>query len=139
MFIAYAVEDAALALRLYEELAAAGCQPWMDRKRLLPGQNWPRAIEQAIAVADFFVPCFSHRSVYKRGQFQAELRYALDCAAKMPPDDIFVLPVRLEECAVPAVVASHIQYVDLFPDWREGVLRLRQAIGQAMNNRKTRR
>jgi hypothetical protein len=100
----------------------------MDRKKLLPGQNWPRAIQQAIEVSDFFISCLSPRAVRKKGQFQAEMRYALDCACRMPLDQNYFIPVRLEECPVPARIRREIQYVDLFPDWDEGVHRLADAI-----------
>ena len=97
---------------------------WMDVRKLLPGQNWPRAIESAIETSDYFVACFSSASVNKRGGFQAEVRYALDCARRMPLDDIFVAPVRLDECRVPRSIQRELQYVDLFPDWQRGVRRL---------------
>jgi len=35
------------------------------------------------------------------GGFQAEIRYALDCARRIPLDEIFVVPVRLDACRVP--------------------------------------
>ena len=63
---------------LFQDFQNHGFDPWLDRKKLLPGQNWPRSIEEAIETSDFFVPCFSHRSVNKKGGFQAEIRYALD-------------------------------------------------------------
>ena len=128
VFLAYVTEDYPRILRLYHDLRAAGYDPWLDRKKLLPGQNWVRAIEQAIALSDFFLACFSRASVHKPGQFQAELRFALDCARRLPLDDVFFIPVRLEECSIPATIAREIQYVDLFPDWQEGVNRLLQAM-----------
>ena len=85
--------------------AIVGFEPWMDRKKLMPGQNWPRAIERAIDVSSYFIACLSRESVCKRGQFQAELRYALQCARKMPLGEIFFIPVRLNDCAVPAEIA----------------------------------
>jgi len=88
VFIAYAKEDMEAALRLHDALRQAGFRPWIDVRALLPGQNWPRAIEMAIQNADFFVACFSQRAVVKRGGFQAEIRYALDCARSLPLDDI---------------------------------------------------
>ncbi len=124
VFIAYVKEDQPLAERLFDELAAAGFYPWMDVRRLLPGQNWPRAIESAIETSEFFVACFSGNSVRKKGGFQAEIRYALDCARQVPLDDIFVVPVRLGDCAVPRSVRKEYQYVDLFPDWVRGTRRL---------------
>src|SRR3954451_9493749 len=48
VFIAYVREDVALAARLYRDLESAGFSPWMDVRKLLAGQNWPRAIEAAI-------------------------------------------------------------------------------------------
>jgi hypothetical protein len=130
-FIAYVQEDLALARRLCRDLAAAGCAPWLDREQLLPGQNWPRAIERAISVADAFVACFSPRALVKRGQFQSELRYALQCASQVPPEGVFLIPVRLEPCQVPREIARQWQYTDLFPDWGRGVERIAAAVHQA--------
>ncbi len=128
VFIAYVIEDLEPAERLYDDLRRHGFDPWLDRKKLLPGQNWPRAIQQAIEVSDFFVACLSQKAVRKKSQFQAELRYALDCAARVPLDRSFLLPVRLEDCPVPARISREIQYVNLYPDWQEGVRRLAAAI-----------
>jgi hypothetical protein len=135
VFVAYAVEDLAHARRLCEALRRQGCSPWLDKEKLLAGQNWPQAIERAIEVSDVFVACFSPRSIAKRGMFQQEIRHALECARRRPLDDSFVMPVRLEECAVPRRVADHLQYVDLFPDWEKGVRKLARAIRKAARNR----
>jgi hypothetical protein len=135
IFIAYVEEDLEHAVRLYSNLEAAGYLPWMDRKQLLPGQNWPRCIERAIQTSDFFIPCFSRRAAQKRGTFQAELRYALDCAKFLPLDSIYMVPVRLDACTVPARVAREIQYVDLFPDWRAGVERVIRTIETQLRKR----
>ena len=128
VFLAYVTEDAAPAERLYEDLARAGFRPWMDTRKLLPGQNWPRAIESAIESADFCIACFSSHSVDKRGGFQAEIRYALDCARRLPLDDIFLLPVRFDECRVPRSIQREWQYIDLFPEWSIGLDRLAATI-----------
>lgn len=59
VFLAYVVEDLPQVRAIYRFLKARGFEPWMDVECLLPGQNWPRAIERAIESADFVVPCFS--------------------------------------------------------------------------------
>ena len=128
VFLAYAEEDRPTVRRLYTALQQAGFEPWMDQEKLLPGQNWPRAIERAIDLSRFFLGCFSQRSTVKRGHFQSELRYALDLAAHIPHDQIFVVPVRLNKCELPRRIASKVQYVDLFPDWDEGVATLVEAM-----------
>ena len=131
VFIAYVQEDLALARRLCDELSAAGCTPWLDKDQLLAGQNWPRAIERAIDISDAFVACLSKRSLAKCGQFQCELRYALDCARRRPLEAVFLVPVRFEECPVPRRIAEQVQYVDLFPDWKRGVRHVVRAIRRA--------
>jgi hypothetical protein len=124
VFIAYVQEDLSFAKKLYRVLEENGFGPWLDKKKLLPGQNWPRAIETAIQTSDFFVACFSRRAISKRGSFHSELRYALFCAAKVPLDEIFLIPLRLDDCLVPRRISKQIQYLDLFPDWKAGISRL---------------
>lgn len=124
VFIAYVEEDLSFAKKLYGAFEQNGFRPWLDKKRLMPGQNWPRAIETAIQTSDFFVACFSRRATSKRGSFHSELRYALFCAAKVPLDEIFLIPLRLDDCVVPRRISKQTQYLDLFPDWKAGVDRL---------------
>ena len=124
VFVAYVKEDRDDAGRLCDALGNAGFRTWLDERNLIAGQNWPRAIESAIETSDYFVACFSTQSVDKRGGFQAEIRYALDCARRLPLDEIFLLPVRLNLCRLPRSIARELQYVDLFPNWDSGVRRL---------------
>ena len=138
IFLSYAREDGELAERLYEDLNRARFSAWMDRRKLLPGQNWPRAIESAIENSDFFLACFSSRSVRKKGGFQSEIRYALDCARQLPLDEIYIVPVRLDDCEVPRAIQHEFQYIDLFPDWHAGVQRLLEMLrGEVKRRRPT--
>ena len=139
VFIAYVEEDLAAAKRLLAALEQHGFRPWLDKKKLLPGQNWPRAIETAIQTSDFFVACFSRRSTCKRGSFHSELRFALTCAAKVPLDEIFFIPVRLDACTVPGRISKRIQYIDLFPDWNACVKRVIAVMQAQQRNRKSKR
>jgi hypothetical protein len=136
VFIAYGKEDEPLARRLYEDLNAECFAAWMDTRKLLPGQNWPRAIESAIDGSDFFLACFSSNSVRKKGGFQSELRYALDCARQMPLDEIYIVPVRLDDCAVPRSIQHELQYIDLFPDWDAGIERLLAMLRREVERRR---
>ena len=134
VFVAYVLEDLAAARRICEELRTQGCTPWLDRDELLPGQNWPRAIKRAIEDSDAFLACFSTRAIDKKGQFQAELRLALDSARRLPLDSTFLIPVRLDDCLVPARVAESLQYVDLFPNWDQGIKRLVRSIRRVVRH-----
>jgi hypothetical protein len=137
VFIAYVKEDEAAASRLFDDLGAAGFDPWMDARKLVPGQNWPRAIECAIESSAFFIACFSEQSVSKRGGFQSEIRYALDCARRIPLDDIFIVPVRLTPCRVPRSLQRELQYIDLFPEWREGAGKVIEMMSGEMRRRRS--
>jgi len=139
VFIAYVEEDLAFARKLYRAFEQNGFRPWLDKKRLMPGQNWPRAIETAIQTSDFFVACFSRRATSKRGSFHSELRYALFCAAKVPLDEIFLLPLRLDDCVVPPRISKQIQYLDLFPNWRASVSRVISVMKAQGQDRKRKR
>ncbi len=136
VFLAYGKEDAPKARQLYDALDAVGFSPWMDERKLLPGQNWPRAIESAIETSEFFLACYSANSVNKKGGFQAEVRYALDCARQLPLDEIYIVPVRLSPCRVPRPIQRELQYVDLFPDWSDGVACLVAMLRQEVALRK---
>jgi hypothetical protein len=136
VFLSYAKEDAELAQRLYQDLNRARFSVWLDSKKLLPGQNWPRAIEAAIETSDFFLACFSSHSVRKRGGFQSEVRYALDCARQLPLDEIYIVPVRLDECTVPHAIQHEFQYLDLYPDWDAGIERLLTMLRREVKQRR---
>ena len=124
VFITYVHEDSVCAEELYDALTIAGFDPWMDRRKLMPGQNWARAIEDSMSVSEFVIACFSTRSVTKKGGFQAEIRYALDCAQRIPLDQVFLIPVRLDDCRVPERITREVQYVDLFPNWDAGLVKV---------------
>ncbi len=125
IFLAYGHEDHRAIERLYERLAAAGVRPWMDTRELLPGEVWREAITSAIRRADMVLVCLSNRSMTRTSYFQEEIRVAVDTWRQMPGQPIYLIPVRLEDCEVPAPL-DDLQYVDLFRE--DGFERLVQAI-----------
>jgi hypothetical protein len=129
LFLSYASEDALAVESIYDRLKAAGCQPWMDRRDLLPGQDWRRFIFRAIRDADFIVVFLSRHSVNKRGYVQREITDALDLWKERLEDDIYLIPARLEECALPERLAR-FHRVDLFAN--SGFDRLLEAIRSAV-------
>ena len=128
VFLAYVREDTARVLKLFRLLRRNGMDPWMDIRCLLPGQNWPRAIERAIEVADFVIPCYSRAATGKRSHFQAEVRLALRTADRMPLDQAFLVPVRLEPCEVPSRIQQQTHYLDLFPEMQQQMPQLLEAL-----------
>jgi len=127
-FISYAKEDEAVARRLCNELSKAGLEPWLDLLRLTPGARWRDAIAAAIEDATTFVALISHASVAKTGFVQKELRMALDLLETMPPDAIYLLPVRVEDARPRHRALAALQWIDLFPNWDLAVARIVAAI-----------
>ena len=132
VFISYAREDTEAARRLYDDLKNAGLTPWLDKESLVAGQNWKIAINKAIKKSRYFIPILSSNAVEKRGYVQKEFRYALDVIDEFPESQIFVIPVRLDDCDIPYEKLKDIEYVDLFPDWNKGLQRILQALKEQL-------
>jgi hypothetical protein len=132
IFLSYAREDGERVADLYERLSDEGFKPWMDRKDILPGERWRACVQGAIRASDFFLVCLSAHSVNKRGFIQKEIRDALDICQEMLDSDIYLIPVRLEDCDVPERLRD-FQWVDLFE--RGGWAQLVRAIRVGMERR----
>lgn len=129
IFLCYCREDEAQVKELYRELSKSGFNPWMDSTDLVGGERWSVSIQQAIRGSQFFIACISNRSVNKRGFLQREIRIALDALQELLDNDIYIIPVRLEDCAVPESLTL-FQWVNYFqPD---GFDRLSKAIKTGM-------
>jgi len=133
VFISYAKEDSEKANRLYHELLAIpGVTPWLDSKNLLPGARWKLEIMEALKTCDLFVLLLSNHSVSKNGFVQKEISEALEKLKNFPPDRIFIVPARLDDCHPKHPELHEIQWVDLFPDWKSGFVLIMKTIQQLM-------
>jgi hypothetical protein len=132
IFLSYAREDEEKAEKLYQQLSDAGFKSWMDTKDILPGERWELAIQEAIRCSDLFLVCLSKASVKKRGWFQKEIRKARDVSNGMLDSDIYLIPVRLEDCDMPESLRC-FQWVNLFEE--DGWERLVEAIQAGMDRR----
>jgi hypothetical protein len=114
-FLCHAKEDKPTVRELYKQLNTEGwLDVWLDEIKLLPGQEWDIEIEKAVEQADVVIVCLSTKSVDKEGYVQKELRFVLNIADEKPEGTIFVIPLRLDDCAVPRRIRAW-QYVDYFP------------------------
>jgi len=82
---------------LYTRLTQDGVDAWLDKEKLLPGQDWELEIRKAVREADVVVVCLS-KQFNQAGFRQKEVRLALDTAMEQPEGEIFIIPARLEEC-----------------------------------------
>ena len=115
VFLCHASQDKPVVRELYRRLLAENwIDPWLDEERLLPGQDWDLEIEKAVEASDAVIVCLSNQSMTKEGYVQRELKFVLDIALEKPEGTIFVVPLRLDECALPRRLRA-LHYVDYFP------------------------
>jgi hypothetical protein len=133
IFISYSRRDEEMALSLYGHLFNEGYKPWMDVKDILPGENFKLEIERAIHSADFFIACLSSHSVNERGLVQSQIQRALSISKDKLVSDIYLIPVRFEECEVPEFFQD-LQMADLFKD--AGITQLLMAIKVGLERRR---
>ena len=139
IFLAYADGDRDGVRSLYGRLQCAGFAPWLDIVDILPGQDRAAETRKAIHEAAAVVACLSSRSVVKAGGLHRQLRQALSTLAEKPPGGIFLIPLRLDDCELPAhsfedlgLKFSDLHQANLFEP--EGFELLIQALHQALGS-----
>ncbi len=113
IFLSYGRDDQATVERYYDDLKAAGLSPWMDSRDLRAGERWELRVIEQLEKADFIILFLSRNSVSRRGFVQKEIRDAIRQSENMLDHDIFVIPVRIDDCHVPSLLAR-FQWIDLF-------------------------
>src|SRR3990172_7875723 len=114
VFLCHAHADRDAVRALYSHLTKDGVDAWLDKEKLLPGQDWELEIRKAVREADVVVVCLS-KQFNQAGFRQKEVRLALDTAMEKPEGEIFIIPARLEECNnLESLRKWH--WVDLFED-----------------------
>ena len=102
VFLCHSSQDKPVVRELYQRLLTEGwIDPWLDEKKILPGQDWDFEIRRAVGKSDVVVVGLSGNSVNKEGYIQKEIKLALDVADEKPEGTIFIIPFRLEGCDVP--------------------------------------
>jgi hypothetical protein len=135
VFLSYAREDEKRIRRLYNNLAAAGFDPWMDREGIPMGEAWREAITKAIDRSDVFIACLSKSSVKEGGVLAEELDRALAIREKARGRKLLLIPLRLDETEPPAKLQA-IQWVDFDND--DHWTRVAKAIEQRRAGRRRR-
>ena len=114
VFLCHAHGDKDAVKALYTRLTQDGVDAWLDKEKLLPGQDWELEIRKAVREADVVVVCLS-KQFNQAGFRQKEVRLALDTAMEKPEGEIFIIPARLEECdTLESLRKWH--WVDLFEE-----------------------
>src|ERR1700693_2444072 len=97
VFLSYAREDLDQARQVERELAAMEVTVWRDQEQLRTGQNWPKALGEAIAGSDALLLLWSSRAA--ESTF-VELEWSTALALQKP-----VFPCLLENVPLSQSVA----------------------------------
>lgn len=97
-FLSYAREDFDEAKQIKRELAAEGVTVWCDQEQVHAGENWPRALGDAIATSDALLLLWSAHAA--KSSF-VELEWSTALALKKT-----ILPCRLDQTPLPASLAA---------------------------------
>lgn len=126
VFLCHAHSDKNIVRDLYLRLIKDGVDAWLDKEKLLPGQDWELEIRKAVRESDVVVVCLS-KQFNQAGFRQKEVRLALDTAMEQPDGEIFIIPARLDECESLESLRKW-QWVNLFEeDGYESLLRALRA------------
>ncbi|WP_289241639.1 TIR domain-containing protein [Delftia sp.] len=112
IFLSYAKEDKEKVKEFHDYLKNLGLDPWMDTERLLPGLRWEHEIERALKEANVIIIFISPNSVNKRSFVTREANEAIQNLRYKKPEDIYIIPVVLEQCEVPEEIAKIAQYIE---------------------------
>jgi len=124
VFLCHALQDKAVVREIYFLLKKFNMNAWLDKEKIIPGQDWELEIRKAVRSADV-VLVFLSKHFNQAGFRQKEVRWALDVAMEKPEGEVFIIPVRLEECDVMESLRRW-QYVDYFEE--NGYRKLVQAL-----------
>jgi TIR domain len=113
VFLSHASEDRDRVRGIYDALSRAGVRCWYDEVDLRPGQDWQREIQEALRASTYVLVCLSRSSVRRIGGLDYDLQAALDVVDQQPEGTTFLIPVRLDNCAIPERLARW-QWIDVF-------------------------
>lgn len=115
VFLSYTSADREQVGEVASKLIANKVDAWIDYRRIKPGQNWDFEIRKALDRAAIIVVFISENSVKKTGYVQRELKLALEKAEEKLVEDIYLIPVLLDDATpIPAQLKDRhfIRYSD---------------------------
>lgn len=127
VFLMYSSPDKAMVEAIHTKLLEVGVESWMDTKRIIAGDDWEKEIMTAIRNSSLVLIFLSNSSITRLSYFQKEIRYALDRASEMPVGELFIIPVKLDNCPIPDVLKKY-QFVDFSKSKEKGWKALIQSI-----------
>lgn len=131
IFIIYSHKDKEAARKLTAELRKMGYNPWLDEEEIIPGQNWNKAINQAIENSSAALFLASQNTLEEGSFVLSEIKAAREVLRVERDVHSPVIPVMLEESELPKELAS-IHAVKLFDE--QGMEQLKKGLKHLLDN-----
>ena len=93
-------------------MATKGYNPWMDIKDIPAGVNWDFEIQKNFSNSNLIIIILSKISTQKNGYIRREINEAIDKLKYYKPDDVFVIPILIDDAQVPSYISGKIQFID---------------------------
>lgn len=119
-FFSYSREDSEFALKLAEDMKAAGASVWIDQLDIEPGVEWDSAVEGALNSSASMLVILSPVSVSSKN-VRDEVSFALNEGKR-------VIPVLYRDCKVPFRLAR-LQQIDFRTDYARALKTLLRTFG----------
>ncbi|HEY8003258.1 MAG TPA: toll/interleukin-1 receptor domain-containing protein [Phenylobacterium sp.] len=107
-FLSYARLDERTALRIADDLIAAGVSVWVDQYDIRPSQHWDRAVETAVRGCEGMIVVLSPRSAASPNVAD-EVAVAIEGGKQ-------ILPLLIEPCTLPLRM-TRMQFIDVAKDY----------------------
>ncbi len=114
-FISYSRADSEFALRLANDLRAAGVHIWLDQLDIAPGERWDREVELGLKTCRRMLIIISAASS-KSENVQDEIGFAMQ-------QNKLIIPVLHQVCDIPFRL-QRLQYIDFTQDYARGLRQL---------------
>jgi hypothetical protein len=104
VFLCHSSDNKEIVQALYQRLLMTGFQPWIDKKSLVPGEQWEKTIRETLDKTDVVLICLSQAFSKVNRYVQIELEYVIKVANKQSTGAKFLVPFKLEECEIPELL-----------------------------------
>ena len=124
VFVSHSSKDKPFVRRLSEDLLDLGVPIWFDDWEIAPGDSIIERVYSGLDASDALLVVLSQESVKSRWVSE-ELSVAV--MRRLSADDIRVIPVLLQDCAIPTPL-KHIKYSDFRTSYEAGIVSLLEGI-----------
>ncbi|MCP4111149.1 MAG: toll/interleukin-1 receptor domain-containing protein [Desulfobacteraceae bacterium] len=128
VFICCADEDDKVARRLYNDFKKLGLAPWLASIDIRLGQKPEQKFRSEMKESDYVVALLSKHSLSVRGFAQKQLKMALNILEEYPTNNIFLIPVQLDNTKPHDQELEDLKSTELYKSYEDGFKEIVRAI-----------